>query len=109
MADTPRDYIDFLEDILLSINLLKIYASKKSENIENTLLFNDALLMRLLIIGESVKKLPMEVREKYSEIPWRKIAGLRDFIAHQYFAIDENLIKNVIINDLPKLKIQVTK
>lgn len=46
----------------------------------------DAVAMRLLEIGEAVKSLAVELTDREPEIPWSKIAGMRDFLAHHYFA-----------------------
>ena len=47
----------------------------------------DAVLLNLHIIGEAVKKLPPDLRDRHPDVSWREIAGLRDFIAHAYFAL----------------------
>jgi len=63
----------------------------------------DAVLMNLHVIGEAVKKLPSELRERHPEVAWREIAGLRDFIAHAYFALDPDIIWDAIERDIPAL------
>jgi uncharacterized protein with HEPN domain len=63
----------------------------------------DAVLMNLHVIGEVVKKLPADLRERYPEVAWREIAGLRDFIAHAYFALDLDIIWDAIDRDVPPL------
>jgi uncharacterized protein with HEPN domain len=52
----------------------------------------DAILHNLFVIGEAAKNLSPKFLAKYSSIPWKKIKGLRDIIAHQYFGIDYPLI-----------------
>lgn len=64
----------------------------------------DAVVRNLEIIGEAVKKLPVEVRAEYTDIPWRKIAGLRDILIHEYFGININIIWDVVENKLSLLK-----
>ena len=56
------------------------------------------------IIGEAVKNIPNDFKEKYIEIPWKKIAGLRDILMHAYFGIDLDITWNIIKKDLPDLK-----
>ena len=67
----------------------------------------DAVLFNLHIIGEAVKKLPPELREKYSDTSWREIAGLRDFVAHAYFALDLDILWDAIRQDVPTLLVRV--
>jgi uncharacterized protein with HEPN domain len=69
----------------------------------------DAILLNLHVIGEAVKKLPADLREKHPEIPWREIAGLRDFIAHAYFALDLDIVWDAVRKDVPELLHKVTR
>jgi uncharacterized protein with HEPN domain len=63
----------------------------------------DAVLFNLHVIGEAVKNLPLDLREKHSDIAWREIAGLRDFVAHAYFALDLDILWDAIRQDVPAL------
>ena len=67
----------------------------------------DAVIRRIAIIGEAVKNISMNFREKYSEIAWKKIAGMRDKVIHGYFNVDIEIIWNVIVKDIPILKNQI--
>jgi len=67
----------------------------------------DAVIRRIGIIGEAVKNLSMEFREKYSEPPWKQITGLRDKVVHGYFRVDTDRIWLVITKDIPVLKDQI--
>lgn len=68
-----------------------------------------AFVRSLEIIGEAVKKLPQEVKEKYPHIPWREIAGMRDKLIHQYFGVSYNLVWYTIKKDIPVLREAITK
>ena len=63
----------------------------------------DAVLFNLHVIGEAVKKLPLTLREKHSDVAWREIAGLRDFVAHAYFALDLDILWDAIRQGVPVL------
>ena len=68
----------------------------------------DAVCMQFIAIGESLKSLDKETDYKllsqYPNIPWRKIKGLRDIIAHHYFNVDADMIIHIIRNELTPLK-----
>ncbi len=63
----------------------------------------DAVVRNLEVIGEAVKKLPSVFKERYSEVPWKKIAGLRDIVAHEYFGIDEDIVWDIVVSRIPEL------
>jgi len=65
------------------------------------------VIRRLEIIGEAAKNIDDDLRIEYSLIPWRKIAALRDVIAHEYFGIKLERIWKIIHKDLPELKQQL--
>lgn len=68
----------------------------------------DAVLRRLLVIGEATKRLSLEFRQRYPAIPWRDIEGIRDIIVHEYNRVDVETIWDVVQNDLPDLLTALT-
>lgn len=64
----------------------------------------DAVIRNLQIIGEAVKNIPVDIRDRNPEIEWRKIAGLRDILAHTYFQIDDEIIWDIIQNKVLPLQ-----
>jgi uncharacterized protein with HEPN domain len=66
-----------------------------------------AFVRSLEIIGEAVKKLPLEFREKHKDIEWKKIAGMRDKLIHEYFGVDYYLVWDVVRNHIPFLRDQI--
>lgn len=100
----------FLEHIIESINLLEAYikhSSKKDFYAAGQI--QDAVLRRLEIIGEAVKNLPADFRNEYPDVAWQKIAGMRDFLIHEYFGVDIELVWNTLKKDLPVLKKQISE
>lgn len=63
----------------------------------------DAILRQLTILGEASKKISNEVRAAHSEIPWKKVAGFRDVVVHDYFGVDLKQVWTIIQYDLPVL------
>ncbi|MBI5967892.1 MAG: DUF86 domain-containing protein [Deltaproteobacteria bacterium] len=63
-----------------------------------------AVVRKLEIIGEATKNIPRQIREKYRELPWTDMAGLRDKIAHFYFGIDYEIVWEVVKKRLPEIK-----
>ena len=56
------------------------------------------------VLGQAVKRLPEELRARYPQPPWRKIAGTRDYIAYGYDSVDYEVIWGVLDIEAPKLK-----
>jgi len=105
-----RDACLFIEDIIESIGAIEEYSRGiNKEKLESSRLKQNATIREIEIIGEAVKNIPEYIKNKYKEIEWRKIAGMRDIIIHGYFRVDLNAVWNVIKKDLPILKKQMIK
>ncbi|MBU2104350.1 MAG: DUF86 domain-containing protein [Nanoarchaeota archaeon] len=103
-----RDVILFVRDTLERIELIENSISKLSKlDFQSNNLIVDATIRRLEVIGEAVKNIPDSFRNKYSDVPWRKIAGLRDIMTHAYFGVDLDIIWKIIKDDIPILKKQI--
>jgi uncharacterized protein with HEPN domain len=63
----------------------------------------DAILYRLLVIGEAVKNLDSEYTERHAEVPWRQIARLRDVLAHHYYRVDSSIVDLTVTRPLQVL------
>ena len=63
----------------------------------------DAVLRNLEVIGEAVKNISEETRITYPKVKWRKIAGFRDIVAHEYFGVNEETVWDIVKNEVPDL------
>lgn len=108
MRFVSRDPRLLLEDIEKSCS--KIVRHTRDRQRDDVLLDEirfDGILHNLHVIGEAVKHLPQELRERYRDIPWREIAGLRDFVAHVYFALDLEILWTAIEQEVPILLVRI--
>lgn len=95
----------YLKDIIKSIDKIQRYTLKMDyESFTNNEQAIDAVIFNWQIIGESVKNISLEVRNKYPQIEWRKIAGLRDIIAHAYFTLDNKIVWDIVQNKISDLE-----
>jgi len=62
-----------------------------------------AIVRSLEVIGEAVKKLPLELRTKYPQVEWADIAGMRNVLIHHYFGIDYDIVWGVLQKEIPEL------
>ena len=100
--------IAFIEHILESIQAIKEFSKDMSkEELTSNRLKQSAIVREIEIIGEAVKNISKNLKNKNPEIGWKGIVGTRDKIIHHYFGIDLDIIWNILKNDLPQLEKQV--
>jgi uncharacterized protein with HEPN domain len=100
-----REWRIFLTDIAACCAKIREYTKgHDKEAFLSTPLVYDAVLRNLETIGEAAKNLPDEVKAMAPDLEWRKIVGLRDFVAHSYFRIDSEIIWDVLQNKLPEIE-----
>lgn len=108
-----KDHKIYLEHILISIEKIEIILqdvpTKDGFLEDENMVYREAIFRQLEIIGEAVKKLPNSFKEKYNEVPWKQISGMRDYLIHEYFSINYERVWETIITDMPKLKDYILK
>ena len=97
-----------LAHILEAIEELESYTSGSTLDtfLQNSMM-KFASVKQIEIIGEAANHISDETKEKFSEIQWRQITGLRHVLVHEYFGIDSRLIWQIIVDDIPLLKIRI--
>lgn len=86
------------------INDTKKFFGDDYSKFENDNIYQNAILTPVTQIGELVKKLPLEFRTEYNQIPWRNIAGMRDIVVHNYETIDKSILWSVANEEIDKIK-----
>lgn len=103
-----KDYKAYLSHIFESIISIENYTEDMSfEEFEKDKKTIDAVIRNLEIIGEASSKLSKEFRERYPEVPWKSIIGLRNILIHDYLGVDIVAVWGNIKQELPSLKEQI--
>ncbi|HSW97007.1 MAG TPA: DUF86 domain-containing protein [Candidatus Saccharimonadales bacterium] len=103
-----KDFRVYLDDIITSINSITKYIQGKSkEDFDLDEEVQDAVIRRLEIIGEAVKRLPQEFRDQHPEVKWKGATGMRDVLIHMYDEVDTTQVWLTITEVLPPFKVQI--
>lgn len=92
------DCVDMVQDNMKELD-------KKSFGKDTTK--EDAIIRRVIIIGECIKSLPSEVKYAYPSVDWHRIVGVRDILVHDYWGIDSDLLYDFLIEQLPIIRLQM--
>ncbi len=94
----------YLQHMLDAIEKIEGYAAVGYDEFMAKSHWHDAAIRQLEIIGEAVKRLSPEVAQHRPNIPWRRIAGMRDVLIHNYMGVDLEAVWEVTQHDLPQLR-----
>ena len=107
MSDRSEAHLD---DILEAIRRIELYVAGESrDSFFGTPMLQDAVVRNLEIVGEVAKRLPPELLRQAPEIDWRKVAGLRDVLIHEYATVDLEIVWDVVENRLQPLREAVAR
>ncbi len=105
-----RDYGDFIQDIIDSVNDIGNFI----EGMDFEEFIKDkktiySVIRAIEIIGEATKNVPEQIKKRYPEVPWKKMAGMRDRLVHEYFGVDMEILWETAKEDVPQLEVPVSK
>ncbi|MBI3272465.1 MAG: DUF86 domain-containing protein [Planctomycetes bacterium] len=102
-----RDPRERLRDIVEAITRIQAYAPRGRAAFDSDELLQTFIVHPLQILGEAASRLPVHMRNRYPEVPWPKILGMRNILVHSYFRIGLDVVWAVVENDLSDLKPQM--
>ncbi|ADE12080.1 HepT-like ribonuclease domain-containing protein [Sideroxydans lithotrophicus] len=111
MSDTPvREWRFYLDDMIEFAQKVVLYTEGlNQESFVESGLNYDATVRNLELIGEAATNIPDEVRQKYSQIPWRMVVATRNKLIHGYLGIDNDTLWSIIQDDVPELLNELQK
>ncbi len=105
MSLSAREYLQHILDETTYL-MMSSTSVDKAEFVQDETL-KRAYVRSIEVIGEAVKKLPNELRQKYDAIEWRAMAGMRDRLIHNYFGVDYDIVWDVVVNKIPTLDAEI--
>ena len=105
-----RDYRLYLKDIVAAMESIEQFtAGMDFASFQEDDKTASAVMRKLEVIGEGTKQVPDEVRQRYPNVPWREMAGMRDRLIHFYFGVDYSLVWWTITKRVPEVKREILK
>jgi len=111
MSEAPvREWQFYISDMIaFADNVISYTEGFELESFVNSGITYDATLRNLELIGEAATHIPQEIREQYSEIPWRLVIATRNKLIHGYLGIDNDTLWSIIQTDVPELLNQLNQ
>ncbi len=98
-----------LEHIVEAIERLQVHAGNLAEDeLRKDVMRYYGIVKNIEIIGEAARMLTEEFKSAHPEVAWRNIAGMRNFLVHEYFNVDEETVFEVLHSEIPDLKKHIT-
>jgi len=100
----------YLKDILEAMEAIeKFVRGVDLETFKKDDMRSSAVIRKFEIIGEATKNIPEDIKQKYHQVPWKDMAGMRDRLIHFYFGVKYDLVWNAITTVIPRIKPLINK
>ena len=107
---TPKDYRDYIQDILDAISDVDDFiGTMRFEDFLKDKKTVNAVLKSIEIMGEASKRIPQNLRDKYPAVPWKRMAGVRDKLIHEYSGVDLEIVWKLIKPELTLVQPEIIK
>ena len=103
----PRDRSYLIDLVQAGKQIQDFIQGIDKERFDNSSLIQSAVIRQIEIIGEATKRLSEQFRSEHSEIPWKKISGMRDILIHSYDHVDIDEVWNAVDTSIPSLIKQI--
>lgn len=105
----PKAYIEYLRHILLECEFITsvIHIDSSYDDFVSDETLKRAVVRSLEIIGEATKKIPVDIKLKWSSIAWKNMAGMRDRLIHDYMGVNYTIVWDVAFHIIPEIKQQI--
>ena len=110
MSESPpeREWRFYLDDMISAAKKVRAYTHGLDQSgFESDTKTYDATLRNLELIGEAATHIPQAVRESVPQIPWRQVIATRNRLIHGYLGIDNDTLWSIILDDIPRLLIEL--
>jgi len=105
-----REWKFFIQDIYDAMQYIKEFVgTMKRQEFLSDEKTRSAVAFKIENIGEAAKNVPKEIKTKYKDLPWTKMARMRDKITHFYFGIDYKVVWLVVKKELPAIEPAIEK
>lgn len=104
MPERDRNILQHILRYCREIETAHVDFGHSRERFDHSTTYQNAISMCILQVGELVNHLSEDFKSEHSEIPWHKIRGMRNYVAHEYGSIDFDVVWFVATESIPELK-----
>lgn len=99
---------DFLKDMQEAVRRIRTYTDAMTyDRLLTDIKTQDAVIRNLEIVSEAAKNISTQLRNKYPNVPWKGMAGVRDRLIHHYFGVNLDIVWYIVTAELPSLESQI--